>query len=403
MSEPLNICIVSQEFPPHTNWGGVGVQFDIFARALVSLGHTVSVVSRTSAGAPPHEVLPTGVEVWRIDASVDRKRRTGRTVDRILFARNAAAVVTRLDRVRRFDVVEAALASLEADALVSDPEFIERLVISSHGSNRQLRASGWAAPLHRLDWWWAHRRERRLLERVRAVLVSSAATRQVVLQDGAAQDAVHMVPLGIDTELFHPNTAARSAGPLDVGFVGRLQAAKGIDFVWRVLEQLGPDSGIRFHFKGALHATDQAETRERLQRYASFARYSPPSPNDAMPAFYRGLDVLLLPSRFENFGLTYAEAMASGVVVFAGTGGGGPELISDGDTGFLVDPDGPIDDVVNRLRMMAADRASFADLATRARAEIVKRYSAEQFALQKLAVYRQLIGTKPLTPLQGAT
>ena len=109
-----------------------------------------------------------------------------------------------------------------------------------------------------------------------------------------------------------------------------------------------------------------------------------------MPDFYNSLDVLLQPSRFENFGLAYAEAMAAGLLVFAGVGGSAPEVVQDGETGFLVDPDGPVDSVVEKLRTMAAGHRTFANIRVAARRDVEQRFSNDVCIESKLALYREI-------------
>ncbi|HXG69466.1 MAG TPA: glycosyltransferase [Gemmatimonadaceae bacterium] len=172
----------------------------------------------------------------------------------------------------------------------------------------------------------------------------------------------------------------------DVGFVGRLQQVKGLDFVWRVMDALGPDAGVRFHFKGAIHPAGRSGILERLA-IRGLRKYQPPGSHLEMPEFFPLTGRLLLPSRFENFGLTYAEGMATGLFVFAGAGGAGRETVIDGVSGFLVDPDGPVDAVVERLRVLAADRAAFATIRQQAREEAVRRISIDSFAAGNEAEY----------------
>jgi glycogen(starch) synthase len=390
MSAPLSACLISQEFPPHTNWGGVGIQFDILARALAQRGHRVVVVSRAERGAPAYTRLDSGVEVWRVGVPLARKRLIGRTLDRMLHARAAFAKVAALDAVWPFDVFEGSSTSLDAERLLQDPRFRDRVVICVHGSNFKGQVgTGLLAPLHRLDWQWSGRREVECLHSAPTVAVASEATRDLVLGYGVDSSKIDLVPLGIDTTAFTP-AASRPPGPLVVGFVGRLSHLKGIDFVWRVVEALGPDAGVRFHFKGAIYPGDRAEVLDRLARHATFAEHQPPGSHAEMPDFFRSLDVLLLPSRFENFGLTYAEGMATELLVFAGFGGAGRETVTDGVTGFLVDPDGPVDGVVDRLRVFAADRSAFAGIRRRAREEAVRRMSIESFATGKEADYQRV-------------
>jgi glycosyltransferase involved in cell wall biosynthesis len=391
----LSICLVSQEFPPYTNWGGVGVQFDLLARGLAGRGHRVVVVARAADGAPAFERMPSGVEVRRIGVPITRKRFVGRTVDRMLHARAVVHTVAGLDRAQRFDAFEAPVASLDAERLVAAARFAARVVICCHGTNLMGQSvGGLLGPLHALDWRWSARREQVSLGRASAVVVSSLFTQRTVLAQGVDPGKIALIPLGIEIERFAPPADTRPAsGPLTVGFVGRLEEVKGIDFVWRVLDRIAPDAGIRFVFKGHIHPSTRAAVLAQLRRHAAIARHEPPGGHDEMPEFLRSLDVLLQPSRIENFGLTYAEGMATGLVVFAGRGGAGAEVVSDGVTGFLVDPDGPVDDVVARLVELARERRAFDAVRRRARAFVVDRVSIDHFISAKEAHYAGLRST----------
>jgi glycosyltransferase involved in cell wall biosynthesis len=388
---PLNVCLISQEFPPHTNWGGVGVQFDLLARGLSTRGHRVVVVSRAAPGAPAFERVEPGFDVWRIGVPISRKRFMGRTLDRILHARAVAAKVAEVDRAQRFDVLESVVASLDAERLVADPRFAGRTVICCHGSNFMGQAVGGPlAALHRRDWKWSGRREVAILRSVPVVVVSSAFTKEYVSRQGVRDDQLEIVPLGVDTSRFTPTPERRSDGPLVVGFVGRLEHVKGIDFVWRVMDALGADDRIRFTLKGNIHPATRGEVLQRLERHAAIATHEPAGMHAEMPAFLRSLDVLLLPSRVENFGLTFAEGMATGLVVFAGRGGAGSEMVRDGVTGFLVDPDGSPQPIVDRLRALADDRSLYADVRRQARARIVQHFSLDSFVAAKERQYRRV-------------
>ena len=387
----LRVCIISQEFPPYTHWGGIGVYNGTLARELAQRGHDVCVISRADPGAPPEETGSAGFRVWRVGVPIQRKRLVGRTVDRIWHARAVERAVRSLDARTPFHAIETTEAGLEGERLVRLPAFRRRMVIQCNGSNAfGQTAGGLAAPLHRLDWNWSYRREQRVLALVPRIVVTSEATRAVLIGQGVAADKLHLVYQGIDTREFHPGAPRAGSEPLAVGFVGRLEPRKGINFLWRVIEALGPDSGVHFHLKGALHSASLAETRARLARYSRSVTHHEPSDHAAMPEFYRSIDVMLQPSRFENFGLAYAEAMASGVLVIAGVGGSAREVVRDGETGFLADPDGPVDRVVALLREAAARRDAHAAIRASARADVERRFSLDACIAAKLELYRSV-------------
>ena len=62
----------------------------------------------------------------------------------------------------------------------------------------------------------------------------------------------------------------------------------------------------------------------------------PPQPHHLLSSYYRGADVVLVPSRSESFGLVALEAAACGTPVVAAGVGGLLTLVDHGHTGFLV-------------------------------------------------------------------
>jgi glycogen(starch) synthase len=386
----LRICLISQEFPPYTNWGGIAVYTGELAGVYATMGHDVTVVSRASAGAPARDERQ-GVTVLRVGTPISRKRVTGRTVDRILHARAVWRAVEALDREAPFDVFETTEAALEGEQLVRREAFRRRLVIQCNGTNAFGEApGGLLAPLHRADWRWSFTREQFVLRRVPAIIVTSDATRQVLIGQGLPASRMVLIPQGIDTGRFSPEGRVARGPKVRVGFVGRLEKRKGIDYIWNVIDRLVPTERFEFHLKGALHPATRADTERRLERLGAAVHRHAPGGHDEMPSFYRSIDVLLQPSRFENFGLAYAEAMACGVLVLAGQGGAGREVVTDGVTGFLLDPAAPADKAVDILERFAGAEPSFDTIRAAARRDVVERFALGQCAQRKLALYASM-------------
>jgi N-acetyl-alpha-D-glucosaminyl L-malate synthase BshA len=104
-------------------------------------------------------------------------------------------------------------------------------------------------------------------------------------------------------------------------------------------------------------------------------------------------DVLLLPSEQESFGLAALEAMACEVPVIASRVGGLPEVVDDGETGFLSsvgDLDKMADDVVRLLNDPEFRRA----MAKRARKSAISRYSTDLVIPQYIEFYEKILAPR---------
>jgi glycosyltransferase involved in cell wall biosynthesis len=120
-----------------------------------------------------------------------------------------------------------------------------------------------------------------------------------------------------------------------------------------------------------------------------------------LPALYQSAAVLALPSVertcdgrqvqiSELLGLTVLEAMASGSPVVASRVGGVPEIVVDGETGFLVEP-GDVDELHDRLALLLNDPGLAREMGRRARELIVERFTWQHCAARCLTSYRELL------------
>lgn len=236
-----------------------------------------------------------------------------------------------------------------------------------------------------------------LISRMDGVIATSGATADYLQRPST------IIHHGIDTELFHPpeeRAAARATLGLPalrlVGCFGRIRAQKGTDvFVDALIETLParPDwGGVVLGRATGQHAEFLADLRRRIADAGLEDRILLPGEvaTSATPDWYRALDLYVAPQRWEGFGVTPLEAMASGVPVIATMVGAFPELISEGRTGWLVPP--------GDIRAMASAMAGFMDLdddARRAldeaaRAQAENEHSIAEEARRINAVYEAL-------------
>jgi glycosyltransferase involved in cell wall biosynthesis len=203
------------------------------------------------------------------------------------------------------------------------------------------------------------------------------------LSVGVSSHQVHMIPNGVDTDRFTPNTPRgalqRELGlPLEtplVGFVGRLSPEKGPEMFIRtawVLHQSMPE--VHFAVIGTGPLKSKLEALRKTLRMESYLHFC--GTRTDMPHAYPSLDVVMLTSHSEAMPLAVLEAMACGVPVVATAVGGVPELVEDGATGFLLEENDQ-DGLVRCAALLLADARQRQEMGRAARARAMQAFSME--------------------------
>jgi N-acetyl-alpha-D-glucosaminyl L-malate synthase BshA len=104
-------------------------------------------------------------------------------------------------------------------------------------------------------------------------------------------------------------------------------------------------------------------------------------------------DVLLLPSEQESFGLAALEAMACEVPVIASRVGGIPEVVTDGETGYLSEV-GDVDKMAADAAKLLADATLRGEMGKRARESAVSRYRTDIVIPQYIEFYERVLARK---------
>lgn len=110
--------------------------------------------------------------------------------------------------------------------------------------------------------------------------------------------------------------------------------------------------------------------------------------------------VYAMPSRTDSFGIVYLEAWSYGVPVIGALAGGVPDVIADGQDGYLV-PFGAVEQLAERIRALLDDPANAQQMGARGRDKALGTMRFDQKYARLLRVYRQLANGTPLSSGRG--
>ncbi len=242
------------------------------------------------------------------------------------------------------------------------------------------------------------------------MLASTASERdQLELLYAAPPERIEIVPPGVDHEIFHavePRQRDAERRALGLGdepvllFAGRIQPLKGADLAVQSLAELR-DSASVLLVVGGPSGPDGDQELERLHELAAKlgvadrVRFVPPQSHADLARYYRAVDVCLVPSHSESFGLVALEAAACGTPVVAAAVGGLVSLVDDGITGYLVDSRDP-EDFAGRIEQLLADPAAAYAMGVAAEARS-RRYAWSMTAARLRRLYVDLLAREPVS------
>jgi glycosyltransferase involved in cell wall biosynthesis len=247
------------------------------------------------------------------------------------------------------------------------------------------------SPLNRLI-------ERRVVDGADRVVVGSEfARRQLAAELGCRTDHVAVVPYGVD-ERFAPaprrsDLVARyglGTGPV-VLFLGGLKPRKNLPVLLDVFARVvagTPAARLVIAGGGPLRA--DLERRARALGLGPRVVFTGYVAEAEKVAHFNLADVFVFPSAMEGFGLAVGEAMSCGLPIVASDRGSIPEILVDGESGFLVDPGAPAR-FAERLSSLLADATLRATLGRAARARIDARFRWERCVAGTTAVYAETL------------
>ncbi|EHR62552.1 glycosyltransferase family 4 protein [Saccharomonospora cyanea] len=400
----MRVLMLSWEYPPVVV-GGLARHVHALARHLALGGHEVVVLCRHAAGTDA-ETHPTTDEI------VDGVRliRVAEDPVHVTFERDLVAWTlsmghamiragTELLRTWRPEVVHA------HDWLVTQPaialaEAARVPLVGTIHATEAGRHSGWLShplnqQIHSVEWWLANR--------VDALITCSEAMRREVARLFEVPDEViTVIHNGIEERnwcvtgdhVARVRAAHSPDGPLLL-FFGRLEWEKGVQDLLDALPEIRRrHPGTRLVVAGAGRHRDElvAQTvRLSLDDAVEFVGHLP---DTDLRAVLSAADAVVLPSRYEPFGIVALEAAAAQAPLVVSTAGGLAELVVDGETGLAFAP-GDVDGIVRAVDAVLTDGDAASRRAHAAASRLATDFDWSRIAAETVRVYRRTKAAPP--------
>jgi len=346
----VKIVIGTESFAP--NISGVAVAAELLANSLAKAGHEVHVFAPSRESRTHTDSTFGSFSVLRLRSFRNPFRHGFRIA--LLPGRE----------------VERAIADLKPDIIhLQDPcsvcsalrKVANRngipVVVSNHFTlDYALSYVRWLSPLHPVMRSMLRRYLVRFYGRCDYVLCPTETVKRE-LQSWGITSPIEAVSNGVDLERFYsyysPSVVRTKyhlpAGPV-VLYVGRTDKDKDLDVLIRAVPSVSKAADAHFVIVGDGGRTAKLKSLAqslRVERKISFLGWIDHESPD-LPQIYQIATVFAQPSSIETQSIVALEAMAAGLPVVAADGGALPELVQDGENGFLFPP-GSSDDMAERI------------------------------------------------------
>jgi glycosyltransferase involved in cell wall biosynthesis len=376
----MRIALVSQEYPPAQH-GGLGTQTRCKAHGMAARGHEAYVLTLSRDGQWRQDREGT-VQVIRAPGSSAYLPAYTDPAQWIAHSVGVAAELERLQKQAPLDLIDFAEWGSEGYVYLLNrtPWSYAPAVIHLHGPLVMLaHTTGWPDRESEFCRVGMHM-EGTCLRLADAIFSSSRCSALWCSQHyGVDASQIPILHTGVETDHFRPLGVQRSARPTIV-FVGKAVQNKGIEMLVEAACRLAADiPDLRLQMIGG--GEDQMWRRVRNIAQTSGRPHLLETPGfvdrSGLPEILSQAHVFAAPSVYEGGpGFVYLEAMACGLPAIACEGSGAAEVITPGETGFLVPPN-DVHALVGVLRRLLNDETTRTEIGRRARDYAVRRANTQ--------------------------
>ena len=252
----------------------------------------------------------------------------------------------------------------------------------------------------------------------RIIAATPLDKQQMVELYDANPDSISVIPCGVDPVMFHPiprqEAKSHIGGPVAdcrmILFVGRLDPVKGLDTLLEAMcvltrrsdPELAPKyclvvvGGDAESAAEAMNNADCLDDVKEAYNLPDLVMFLGSRSQEMLAYYYSAAEMVVIPSRYESFGMVALEAMACGTPVIASRVGGLLYTVQDGVSGFLV-PDRDPEALADKMELILSD-PELRDRLGQQALEATRRYSWGRIADEIMRLYEETLTTQVPSP-----
>ena len=228
----------------------------------------------------------------------------------------------------------------------------------------------------------------------KVIAISESVKKSLVKYEFVPANKIFVLPNCIDIQLFSRaaiRVPIKNKNNIVIGVVGRLEKVKGINYLlmaMKIILSKFPEARLEIIGDGSqtgvlIELSKNLGISNSIKFFGKFTNVIP---------FYSKMDIFVLPSILEGFGIVLLEAMAAGVPIIASDVNGIKEVIVDKESGILIPPKNPkaIAEAINQL----IENPKLVDEIVANALRRVKLYDVREHVMKLESLYTNLLGAE---------
>ena len=414
-SKKLRIAVLAYRGKPHV--GGQGVYVREMSKALVELGHTVEVF-----GGPPYPDLDDKVPLhkfpsleifndhypgripgfWEIKDYPDFVEvcsyLTGNFSEPLSFSMRAFRALKQ--RSDEFDLVIDNGSLAYGNLIIQKKLGLPILGIIHHPItvDRRLELDNARTFLERLGkrrWYAFTRMQTRVCQKIQRIITVSESSKEDISHDHKVDiNKIHVVPIGIDTDFFAPQTDIERIPGRIVSTASADVPLKGQKFLLEAIAKVR-DEFPHVHLELVGKQREGSTTAETLNQLGldDIVRFNQGISYEELVNLLASAEVAIVPSLYEGFSIPAIEALSCGAPLIASTGGALPEVAGPHLETCLAVPPGDSDALADQIKYAFQNPDLCRKIGLAGRQRVIEKWSWRESAITTAEHCRSLLSS----------